>query len=288
MPFSSGFGRPKTDLNIRVSSNTLQPGDEVEARVELLPREDFHVRLGKAELVRVETCVETVRSQYGTSYHKKTHAGVVAEETLMEDQTVRRLGGSSSNVRFVLPSDALPTLDGAVVQKIQPGIAWAVRVSLDVAMGRDITQSQEFTVGRIPTPDDSPPLPVAEEAGHRQCALTLDLSRGRARSGDRIEGSLRAEMLEDVDVAEVRVELVRSEKFGNEAQDHVVDKAAFDQDATLQSGQAREWRFDLDVGGVSVPSLETEKSSVTWLVKGILNRRMRRDLRVEREIGVDF
>lgn len=287
MPFSE-FGRPKTDLNIRVGNDTLQPGDEVEARVELLPREDFHVRLGKVELVRVETCVQITRSQYGTHYSEKTHDTSLAQETLMENRTVRRMGGSSTNVRFVLPEDALPTMNGAVVQKIEPGIAYEVRVSLDVARGRDISESQEFTLGGIPTPDDAPPLPVVEQAEHRQCALALELSRSRARSGDRIEGSLRADMLDDLEVAGVRVELVRSEKFGNEAQDHVVDKADFDQDAKLQSGQAREWRFSLAVGEVDLPSLKTENSSVTWLVKGILDRRMRRDLRVEREISVAF
>lgn len=287
MPFSD-FGRPKVALNIRVSGNTLRPGDEVEARVELLPREDFHVRLGKAELVRVETCVQITRSQYGTHYSEKAHDTSLAEETLMENRTVRRMGGSSTNVRFVLPEDSLPTLNGAVVQKIEPGIAYEVRVSLDVARGRDISESQEFKLGGIPTQDDAPPLPAVEEAEHRQCALVLELSRSQARSGDRIEGSLRADMLDDLEVAGVRVELVRSEKFGNEAQDHVVDKADFDHDSKLQSGQTREWRFSLDVGEVDLPSLETENSSVNWLVKGILDRRMRRDLRVEREISVAF
>ena len=64
MPFSE-FGRPKADFNVRVSGDALQPGDDLEARVELLPREDFHVRLGKVELVRLETYVQTVRHQYG-------------------------------------------------------------------------------------------------------------------------------------------------------------------------------------------------------------------------------
>ena len=82
--------------------------------------------------------------------------------------------------------------------------------------------------------------------------------------------------------------MVRVEKFGNEAQDHSIDKVSLGRDATLQSGQTREWRFQLDVGHVGVPSLKTDKSSVTWLVKGILDRRMRRDLRVEQEISVDF
>ena len=287
MPFSQ-FGRPKADLNVRVSRDSVRPGEELEVRVEFLPKEDFHVRLGKVKLVRVETCVQITRSQYGTHYSKKTHTTSLAEETLMEDQIVRRVSGHRRDFRFVLPPDALPTMNGTVVQKIEPGIGWEVRASLDVSRARDMSGSQAFVVDRTPAFNDSPPQPVVEEASHRQCALTLDLSRCAARSGDRIEGSLRAEMIEDLDTAGVRVELVRKEKFGNEAQDHVVDRADLERDARLESGEAREWRFSLDIGQVSIPSLETEKSSVTWLVKGILDRNLRRDLRVEREISVDF
>ena len=149
-------------------------------------------------------------------------------------------------------------------------------------------QSQEFNVVRLPELDDSQPDPVVAQSRHRQCALTLALSRSDARSGDTMDGSLRAEMLEEVTASEVRVELVRVEKFGNESQDHRVDVVILERDETLASGQAREWDFQLDVGHVGVPSLKTEKSSVSWLVKGVLDRRMRRDLRVEQEISVDF
>ena len=287
MPLSS-FGVPKADLNIQISDTTLQPGAEFEARVELVPREDFHVRLGKVELVCVENCVQITRSQYGTHYSKKTHNWSIAEETIMEDRIVRRWGGISTDVKFTLPPDALPTLSGTIVQKIQPGIAWAVTAFLDVTKARDMRQSQEFTVVRPPALEDSPPQPTEAVSKHSQCDLALSLSRSRARSGDRIDGSFRAEMLDEVSASEVRVELVRVEKFGNESQDHTVDVVNLEQDETLRPSETREWDFQLDVGHVSVPNLKTEKSSVRWLVKGILDRRMRRDLRVEREISVDF
>ena len=208
----SEFGRPKADLNVRANRNALQPGDELEARVELLPREDFHVRLGTVELVRLETYIQTVRHQYGVSYHKRTHADIVASETFMENQTVRRLGGSSTNARFVLPQDAIPTLSGSIFQKIQPGISWEIRALLDVTRARDMRQSQELKVARPPVSDDQPPRPVAAETGHRQCNLALELSQGEAQSGDTLNGALRAEMLDSVEAAEVRIELVRVEK----------------------------------------------------------------------------
>ena len=287
MPFSD-FGRPKADLNIQISETTLQPGDAFEARVELVPREDFHVRLGKVELVRVETCVQITRSQYGTHYSKKTHNWSIAEETIMEDRIVRRWGGISTDVKFALPPDALPTLSGTPVQKIEPGIAWAVTAFLDVTKARDMRQQQEFTVVRHPALEDPPPQPTESLSRHSQCDLAMSLSRSHARSGDRIDGILQVEMKQDVNASGVRVELVRVEKLGNESQDHTVDIVNLERDETLRSGETREWAFQLDVGQVTVPSLETEKSSVRWLVKGILDRRMRRDLRVEQEISVDF
>ena len=95
-------------------------------------------------------------------------------------------------------------------------------------------------------------------------------------------------MLEDVTASEIRVELVRVEKFGNAGGDHTVDSVTLERDLSLQSGRTREWRFRLDVGRVGVPSLKTEKSSVRWLVKGVLSRSLRFDPRVEQEITVDF
>ena len=176
----SGFGRPKADLSVRVDRDPARPGDVVEARVEILPREDFHARLGKVELVRVETCVQITRSQYGTHYSEKTHVTSLGEGTLMENETVRRMGGVRKDFRFALPADALPTMNGAVVQKIEPGIGYEVRVSLDVARARDISGSQGFTVDRIPPSEEAPRVPVVEEAAHRQCELRLELSRGEA------------------------------------------------------------------------------------------------------------
>ncbi len=287
MPITS-FGIPKADLNIHITDATLHPGDDVEARVELLPREDFHVRLGKVELVFVETCVQITKSQYGTHYSTKTHNRSLAEETIMEDKIVRRWGGISTDVKFALPPDALPTLSGTPVQKIQPGIGWAVTAFLDVTMARDMRQRQEFTVVRPPAPQDPSPHPTETVSKHSQGDLALSLSRSAARSGDRIDGVFRAEMVRDVNPSEIRVELVRVEKLGNESQDHIVDVVTLERDETLRSGDKREWDFQLDVGHVTLPSLETEKSSVKWLVKGILDIRMRRDLRVEQEISVNI
>ena len=280
--------RPDVDVQISVNRSALHAGDKLDAEVRLLPKADFRVRHGRVELVCTETWVQRIDSQYGPSYHRKTEVLSSQEETFLEDQTVRNGVPYSADLRVTVPRDALPTLRGALVQKIQPGITWAVKVDMDVARVRDIKESQEITVVATPAPRGGRPVPAVTESTRGGCPLTLELSLSEARSGDRVDGTLRAEPQGDVTASEARVELVREEKFGNTAKNQVVDQVTFERDLSLQSGDEREWSFSLDVGRVAMPSLKTEKSSVRWLVRAVLDRSLRTDPKVEQEIDVGF
>ena len=280
--------RPDVDVQIHVNKHIFHAGDGLDAHVRLLPKGDFRVRRGTVELVCTETWVQRIDSQYGPSYHRKTEVLSSQGETFMEDQTVRNGVPYSADLRATVPRDALPTLIGALVQKIEPGIAWAVKVDVDVARARDIHESQEVTVVATPVPRGGRPVPTGAESTRGQCALNLELSRGAAQSGDRIDGTLRAEPLQNFTASEARVELVRSENFGNTAKNEVVDQVTLERDPSLESGNTREWSFTLDVGQVSMPSLKTEKSSVRWLVRAVLDRSLRTDPKIEQDIDVGF
>ena len=282
------FRRPEIDVQIHVNKPVFHAGGELDAHVRLAPKGDYRVRHGRVELVCTETWVQRVDSQYGPSYHRKTEVLSSEGETFMDDQTVRNGVPYSADLRVSVPRDALPTLSGALVQKIEPGIAWAVKVDMDVARARDIHESHEVTVAATPAPRDDRPVPVVAESRRGQCALTLELSRSEARSGDRVDGSLSAEPLQDITASEARVELVREEKFGNTAKNQIVDEATLERDPSLRSGETREWSFSLDVGQVAMPSLKTEKSSVRWLVRAVLDRSLRTDPKVEQDINVGF
>ena len=284
----SRFRRPKADLSIHVDRTEFQPGDELEARVVLLPESGFHVRRGTVALVCTENYVQKTSSQYGTHYSRKRQILFNMEESFLNDATVRNGVPHSTNVRMAVPADAMPTLSGIKVSNVEPGITWEVAAFLDVAGARDIRCEQPISVSSPPAPDAVRSRPVVAQAKHEQCSLTLTVSSEGARSGDTLDGDLRTEMLQDVTAEEIRVALVRSEKFGNEGKNKTVDEVTFERDVSLQPGRTREWRFKLDVGRVDVPSLKTEKSSVRWLVKAWLTRNMRRDLRIEQEIKVDI
>ena len=284
----SRFRRPDADLNIQLDNSKLLPGEELEARVVLLPESDFHVRQGTVALVCAENYVQRTSNQYGTYDSKKTVIHYRAGETFLSDATVRNGLLHSTDVRLAVPADAMPTMNGIKVSHVEPGITWEVAAFLDVAAARDIRFNQPVTVLSSPASDDASSRPVVARTKHEQCDLTLTVSPGDARSGGKLDGDLRAEVLQDVTADEVKVALVRSEKFGNVQKDQTVDQVTFERDASLRSGQLREWRFKLDVGRVRVPSLKTEKSSVRWLVKAWLTRNMRRDLRIEQEIKVEI
>jgi hypothetical protein len=284
----SRFRRPGADLRIQLDRAELRGGDELEARVDLLPKSSFHIRHGIVELICTETYVQKTSSQYGTHYQKKTQTRASVEETFSDSGLLKSGVKYSTGVRLLVPPDAPRTVKGTNVRSIRPGVAWEVRASLDVVNARNLRESQEVTVLGPRSIDDAPPGSVVGEVGHRQCNLTLAISSGYAHSGDKLDGTLSAEILHEVAATEVRVELVRVEKFGNDAQDHVVDQVTLEREVLLNADFTREWRFPLHVGHVVVPSLETEKSSVRWVVKGVLARAMRPDLRIEQEIVADF
>ena len=280
--------RPDVDVQISVNKSDFHAGDKLDARVALLPNGDYRVRNGRVELVCTETWVQRIDSQYGPSYHRKTEVLSSQGETFLEEQTVRNGLPYSADLKVAVPRDALPTLRGELVQKIEPGIAWAVKVDMDVAMARDIKESQAITVAPTPAPRGGRPVPTVAESTRGGCPLKLELSQSEARSGDRVDGTLRAVPQGDVTASEARVELVREEKFGNTANNQVVDQVTFERDLSLQSGETRDWSFSLEVGRVAMPSLKTEKSSVRWLVRGVLDRSLRTDPKVEQDIAVAF
>ena len=102
-----GFRRPDADLSIHVDKNELHPGEELEARVTLVPKSDFRVRHGTVELICTETYVQKTSSQYRTYYNRKTATLYSVEETFLNDATVRNGVPHSTDVKLVVPADAL-------------------------------------------------------------------------------------------------------------------------------------------------------------------------------------
>lgn len=291
----SGFRRPAADFRVELGATTLEPGDELNIRVSLIPREDFHVRRGRVEIECVETYVDDIRTRqtvttYGSRTRRYEGTSVLSRyEDVFTDAGVMRRGLSYSfDVDWRVPLNAPPSARGVRVDSIDVGIAWTVTTHLDVADAGDFHDTQEISVVAPRAIGNAPSSPLVAQNADDRCALTLTLPRRNARSHDTVEGVLRAEISQDMGVSEIRAELIRVEAFGLfVGKDYREGLVKVDGSLSLRSGETREWRFQLNTGQVDAPSLRTDNSVVTWLVKCVLARRLRFDARIEREIWVD-
>ena len=288
----SRFRRPAADFRVELGETTLKPGDELNVQVSLIPRDGFQVRRGTVVIECIESYVElspgmnTGRYGQGTQRLKGTRTLYREEDVIIDDGRMRRGLPFYADFDWVVPPDAFPTAIGESREVFDVGIAWTVTTSLDVAGARDFYDQQQIVVGSPPAVEDERSGMLAREVADDESALTLTLAKGRYSSWEVIEGTLRAEVLQDLEVTEVRAELIRVEAFGYQGEDYYEDTMTVDTDLELRRGETREWRFQLKIGQVNAPSLRTDNSSVVWLIRCVLARRMRFDTFIEQEIWV--
>ena len=288
----SRFRRPAADFRVELSETTLRPGDELRVRMSLIPRDGFQVRRGTVVIECVESYVElspgmnTGRYSTGTQRLKGTRILYRHEEVIIDDGRMRRGLPFYADFDWVVPSDALPTVIGESRDVFDVGIVWTVTTSLDVAGARDFNDRQQLTLGSARAAPDEEPEPIVREMADDECKMTLTIASGEYGCWEMVEGTLRAEILQDLDVTEVRAELVRVEAFGYDGDDFLAGRVRLEASAELRQGGTREWRFRFETGEVYAPSLSTDYSSVRWLVRCVLARRMRLDTRIEQEIRV--
>ena len=286
----SGFRRPDADFRVELSEATLQPGDRLKVRVSLVPKEDFQARRGRVEIVCEESYVDDIRTtqtRHGTRRYKETRILSRYDKVFMGHSTMRRGLSYSFDVDWPVPLNAPPTARGVSVHSIGVGIAWTVTTSVDVADAGDFHDTQEIAVVGPRAIGRALSSPLVVQNTDDRCALTLTLPRRNARSWDTVDGSLRAEISQDMRVSQVRAELIRVEAFGlYRGKDYREDLVKVDGSLALRRGETREWRFQLKTEEVEAPSLRTDNSVVTWLVKCVLARRMRFDSRIEQEVWV--
>ena len=283
----SRFRQPAADFRVELSETTLAPGDELNIRVSLAPRDGFQVRRGRVEILCVESYVDRVDDGRRTGRMRLTRILSRYERVFIEDIRVRRGLPRYFDIDWTAPPDAVPTAVGIDTGAGDVGITWVVRTSLDVEGARDFNDTREIAIASSPVVDDELAAPIAAEKLDDLCDISLLLPRGAARASETIEGMLSVKVLRDVNFSDVKAELIRVEAFGYVGEDRRVDTVTLDTDIELRSGETREWHFHLETGQVDAPSLRTDISSVKWLVKCVLARKMRIDTHIEQEIRVD-
>jgi hypothetical protein len=286
------FG-PKADLQVELDRTTVLPGERVQATVRLLGgRRDLEIQEGRVELVfeneytyrtkssSTSTSGSSTITSSSTSYATATDRRTVDAAHFLEEGTVAADAPFDATVSLAVPATAPPSGEGKITK-----VRWKVVATLARPHARDVHGEATLTV--LSQPGEEPDAPEVETRDDLELSFRLD--REHYGPGDTIHGTLVATPLQGCKASEVRVELVRFENVPRDEgnTEHVKEgEAILEGGVGLSMGAPREWPFQLQLPAAPVPSLRTQQSSVTWLLKGVGSRRLRRDYQVTQPIDV--
>jgi hypothetical protein len=279
------FG-PKADVEVELEPDEVLPGEAVEATVRVVPSRDLEVEEGRVELVyENEYTYKTRRYSFLVRMswvRSETVTDVVVEDTAAIFESGALLADTpyEHTATLAVPATAAPSAEGEITS-----VRWWAIATLARRRGRDLRGSAELLVLSEPQLE----LESAVVATHRDCEHSFELDRDDFGPGEVLKGTLVARALRQCAVREVRVELVRHEEVPRDegyAVEVTEDAANLDGEVELSPGESREWPFELELPEVVVPSLRTDQSRVTWLLRGIGSRRLRGDYSISLPIDV--
>ena len=263
-----------TALHLEVNQGPFCPEDRIDIRLFLVPKESYHVRRGSLALVCTEVCYHSTEA----GYSKSTNELGRWTESFLDDTPIPQGIPYRSDHSFLVRPGMWPTAHGAIVD-----ISWQVVASFDIAGSADLHSRQPVVVLSSP---QHPPTKVVADREYPECDLSFSVSPIYLRTGEVLEGSMQAQMRRDVGIRQVRIELRCTEKAGDRETRTTKDEIALHGQASLAAGETHRWPFRLQVPEMMLPSTRADRSTVTWWVRGIIDRRLRRDLVVERQVQV--
>ena len=278
------FG-PKADIQVSLDRDTALPGETVEAAIRILGgRRDFRIQEGRVELVCENEY--TYRHTTGWGRSRSTTTDTTTDRTVadglrfLEATDVAADTPYEATASLTVPSNAAPTAEGKITK-----VRWKVVATLARPHARDAHGEAKLAV--LSRPGTALDPPKAETRGDLELSFRLD--REHFGPGETVHGTLVGTPLQACEANEVRVELVRHEdvpRNDGHTKDVKEAEAILERDVRLSLGAPREWPFQLQLPAVLVPCLKTEHSRVTWLLKAIGSRRLRRDYRITQPIDV--
>jgi sporulation-control protein spo0M len=283
----------KVNLNVAIdrASGIYFPGDTVNTRISLSSDKEFKFQEGRVALLYQE------KYQYRTIHHRtdsqghhhtedvlrwQTNDQELARHVFLRETTLSQ--GSAQDFEFAaqIPVSAPPTYPGNIIQ-----VRWLVKATLDRKLINDINVETPLVVLASPTGTQTPgQFGLSNEPG--EARLILELPGTEWVAGETIEGILLVSPQKNFDATEVRVELEQTEWVpydrGNQKVSVIELKLAGK--TKFSAGETLRFPFQIQIPQPCSPSGSSQNWSVTWKLKGILARLLRKDTAVEQEIKV--
>ena len=295
-------------MSAHVKGGPFLPGDQVDVELIWPARQDCCFKEVSLDLVCRETFWYTVKATgaafvgnypghgeenyTGTPYtaagrpgryktskelvRLSSHVALVNQEL---DQTTLR-----GIARFQLPAAAPPSIKGETAC-----VEWELRAQLASSV------SEDYTLGKITVLSNSAGN-IGNQASHHgsevrpaapsQCEVALSLPEGSVRTGQALNGILKAKALNDISVTKIQAELECWEQAAAKQSSAVYSAAELQGRSLLYAGQEYQWPFQLQIPDRLLPSAILDETSVVWRVKGIIGRTFRTRLETATQVQV--
>lgn len=277
----------KPDLSIDLDRPTgpFYPGDTVNATITIHSEGKVKVRQAYAGLALWEKYKYKAEDAEGDSMTSTATSEVfVIKVALMGETEIPAGFNETYRLELPIPPDAVPPYNGEITQN-----RWLAKVILDRRMKRDFNAEAEIPLV-VPPPGQSVQPGLYGTSSHPgEADMQIALPKLEWVEGERIEGRLLVSAQGKLKAREMRVELVRREHVPREegsTKDITVDKAQLGGKTELSPGQLAEVPFRLTIPQQGCPTRQTAHSTVTWTLRGVLSRRLAKDLTVSQAILV--
>ena len=280
-------GGNKVSIEIDPGQGPFYPGSPLHVSVILKSKKKVKVNEVRAVLLfheqyRYED--EEMDDDQGTRVYTGHTDWEVHKDLLIGSDTIPEGFEQPYQLEWKIPEDAQPPYSGKVIQA-----KWSIKVTLDRKLRKDINKEIELPV-IVPPPGTHGGAGEYGHASHSDKAdMQLWLPKVEWVEGETIEGKLKVHARDNISANQVRIELTRKEEvFYKNGNVHKVteSKERISGGVKLENGEVEEFPFTVTIPKKGCPTLHTPVGRVTWTLKGILSRRLRKDFTVTQEIFV--
>lgn len=267
-------------IEIETDKTTYLAGETVSAKVKIKFLKACSVEEGSIALNWCWGYEFTMNQQ--THYSESAEA--LVESRILTDRNFQAGESVLEQFSAEIPVNSQPTGQGSSVQ-----VRWEVYVRLKVR-GIDGRQAREIQV-LSSTIDCSGPHPQSNKLPGEDYSLQIDIDQPWVRPGDWVTGVVTVLPHSDLKARKVTARLEYREKISTGGSwswryPDVIEVVLDDSPGTLPAGNPRSYPFRLQVPGDGCPSLETMHFYCRWVLEAKLDRRLKRDPKVELPVQV--
>lgn len=282
MAFGPLWG-PKGKLMLEAQGKSL-PGELIPVGIRVTAEDEIKPREVRAELVGEETFYVTETRHAGGHVSARTvqknerFASII--QTVAEQPSLSKGVEQKWGCFLQLPSEAPPTCRGKLVN-----IRWKLKAILDVTKRADLSQEKLLHVFCQPHKTNRISALLTEKT-FREVTLILE-APPVASVGDTLICHLTLRVKEKLNIHSIRVELVRAEEAGTRRVHEDISKTQVSGAESFGQNESPSFEFSIDMPAEAPPTAICRRSSLRWKVRAVIDRRLKSDFNVERELYVD-